>query len=90
MDEIHKKVTRILTRHLNIPEQDIVPEARLVELGMDSLDLLDIVFDLEEEFQIEIDNLESVGLETVEDAVKKVEHLTTRASTSPPKSGTIG
>jgi acyl carrier protein len=54
-EEIHSRVTRVLTETLNADEGDVTPGATLQgDLGAESIDFLDIVFRLEREFGIKI------------------------------------
>ena len=53
--EIYGKVTRVLVQALNVEEDEITPAATLqTDLGAESIDMLDIVFRLEREFDIRI------------------------------------
>jgi acyl carrier protein len=53
--EIESRVVRVLVESLNVDENEIVPAAKLqADLGAESIDFLDIVFRLEQEFGIEI------------------------------------
>ena len=76
METIRRNVTVILARALNVRDQDVVPEAPLQDLGMDSMDLVDIVLDLEETFQIEIHKLNPERLETVQDILDQLTQVT--------------
>jgi acyl carrier protein len=54
-EEIYTKVANVLVEALNVDEEEITPAATLQgELGAESIDLLDIVFRLEREFDIKI------------------------------------
>jgi acyl carrier protein len=54
-DEIDAKVTKVLVHALGVEEEDIKPSATLQgDLGAESIDFLDIVFRLEREFMIKI------------------------------------
>src|SRR5262245_16145394 len=54
-EEIYGKVTRVLVQALNVDEDEITPLATLQgDLGAESIDMLDIVFRLEREFEIRI------------------------------------
>ncbi len=58
-DEIYTKVSATLVEALNVDEDDVTPEATLQgDLGAESIDFLDIVFRLEREFGIKIDQKE--------------------------------
>lgn len=53
--ETYEKVTRVLVQALNVDEDEITPAAILqADLGAESIDMLDIVFRLEREFDIRI------------------------------------
>ena len=54
-EEIHTKLAKVLVEALNVDEEEITPAATLQgELGAESIDMLDIVFRLEREFDIKI------------------------------------
>lgn len=72
---IFEKVREILSKELNIPEEDITLESNFTDdLGIDSLDLVQLVMELEEAFNITIDDAEAI--KTVQDAVTFVENKT--------------
>jgi acyl carrier protein len=52
--EVLDDVRAIISKSLNIPIERLTPEARLDELGAESLDVIEIVFSLEEKFDISI------------------------------------
>lgn len=55
-------------------ETEISPETRLMaDLGFDSLDIVELVFDLEDEYEIEITEEEREKIRTVADLVSKIE-----------------
>ena len=52
---IAERVTRIIVKHLEVKESQVTPTARLRnDLGADSLDIVELVMALEEEFKIKI------------------------------------
>lgn len=54
-EEIHAKVTEVLVDALGVDEDEVTPESRLAaDLGAESIDYLDIVFKLEQAFDIKI------------------------------------
>ena len=79
MDTIRRNVTVILARALNVRDEEVVPEATLRDLGMDSMDLVDIVLGLEETFQIEIHKVKPERLETVQDLLDQVAQITSES-----------
>ena len=69
-DDIYLRVRKILARMLKVNENMIRPEALLKDdLGVDSVDIVDIVSRIEEEFNIEIEDQEIALVNKVEDAV---------------------
>ena len=71
-----EKVKALLNRELQINEDDITPDAELVnDLGINSLELADLVLICEEEFDIEISDDDLRTFTTVGDVVKYLENL---------------
>ncbi len=77
MATIEEKVYEIIQRKLSVNAEQITPEASFTEdLGADSLDTVELVMDLEEEFNITIPEEEQENLKTVQDAIDYLEtHL---------------
>ena len=68
------KVKKILVEQLDVEESAIAPESSIIDdLGADSLDIVDMVMNLEEEFDIEIPDEEIESMKTVSDIVKFIE-----------------
>lgn len=69
-----EKVKAILSEQLGIKEEKILPTSRVMEdLGADSLDVVELLMLLEDEFGIEVSEQEAVNLKTVADIVKIIE-----------------
>lgn len=69
-----EKVAKIIAQELNANAESITMETRLVEdLGADSLDAVEIMFALEEEFGMEIEDDAAQAIKTVGDLVKYIE-----------------
>jgi len=74
MQDIPKKVTKILTEKLGIAESEITPDANFVkDLGIDSLDYAEIVMEFEQTFDIRIPDDDAERLQTYGQAVKYIE-----------------
>ncbi len=72
-DEIEARVRKVLAEQLAVDESQVVPDARFAEdLNADSLDLVEAVLALEEEWSIEIPEEEMDGVKTVGQAVSLV------------------
>lgn len=70
----HEKVRNIIAEQLGVKPEEVTPEAKFIEdLGADSLDTVELVMALEEEFGIEIPDEEAEKLVTVGDATKYIE-----------------
>ena len=68
------KVRAILAEQLDLEEDQITPESQIVDdLGADSLDIVDLVMNLEDEFDTEIPDEAIEGMKTVGDVVKYIE-----------------
>ena len=66
---IEDKVKKIIAEKLSVDLEEIVPEASFVDdLGADSLDLVELIMSMEEEFDIDIPDEEAEKLITVKDA----------------------
>ncbi|MDD3402198.1 MAG: acyl carrier protein [Hespellia sp.] len=68
-----EKMQEIITSVLNIPESDIKPETTFVgDLGADSLDIIQIVMGIEEEYDIKIEDEDIKKISCVQDAVDQI------------------
>ncbi len=77
MASIQEQVYEIIQRKLSVNAEQITPEASFTEdLGADSLDTVELVMDLEEQFNITIPEEDQEKLRTVQDAIDYLEqHL---------------
>ena len=72
--DVFEKVKKILCDQLDLEEEQVTEEAEVIEdLGADSLDIVDLVMTLEEEFDTEIPEEDIENLKTVGDIVKYIE-----------------
>jgi len=70
MADIEVKVKKIISEQLGVPEGDVKPEASFVnDLGADSLDTVELVMALEEEFSVEIPDEDAEKIATVQNAI---------------------
>ena len=73
MSNVEDKVKKIIAEQLGIEESKVVPEASFVEdLGADSLDTVELVLALEEQFETEIPDEDAQKILTVKDAIDYV------------------
>ena len=70
-----EKVRDIIAKQLDLDAAAITPESRLIEdLHADSLDIVELVMDMEQEFDVEIPDEELPNVHTVGDIVKYLEN----------------
>ncbi|MCA9525005.1 MAG: acyl carrier protein [Myxococcales bacterium] len=71
---IEEKVRAIIVEQLDANAEEVVPEALFVEdLGADSLDLVELVMQMEDEFDVEIPDEDAENIRTVQDAINYVQ-----------------
>jgi acyl carrier protein len=69
-----EKVREIVAEQLGVDIEEVTPEASFVDdLGADSLDTVELVMALEEEFGLEIPDEDAEKISTVQDAIKYIE-----------------
>ena len=75
-DNIADKVRDIIVQQLGVNPEQVTPAAKFIEdLGADSLDIVELVMALEEEYDIEISDEDAEKIQTVGDAINYiVEH----------------
>ena len=67
---VFEKVKSIVADQLDVEEEKVTAEASITEdLGADSLDVVDLVMSIEEEFDIEIPDDKAAEIKTVQDIV---------------------
>jgi len=72
-DELFQKVRSIIAQQLGADESEITEDAHFIEdLGADSLDTVELVMALEEEFGIEISDEDAEKIQTVGDVIKYI------------------
>lgn len=70
---IEEKVRAIIVEQLDANEDEVVPDALFDEdLGADSLDLVELVMQMEDEFDVEIPDEDAENIRTVQDAINYV------------------
>jgi acyl carrier protein len=74
MSETLSKVQSIVADKLSVDAAEVKPEASFAnDLGADSLDVVELVMALEEEFEVDIPDEDAEGIATVQDAVDYID-----------------
>ncbi|MDF9408100.1 acyl carrier protein [Pelotomaculum isophthalicicum JI] len=74
MMSIVDKIKSIIVEQLGVEEDEVIPEASFVDnLGADSLDIVELVMALEEEFDLEIPDEDAEKIRTVGEAIKYIQ-----------------
>ncbi len=73
MSTVDEKIAKIICEQLDVPEKDVVLEASFVDdLGADSLDQVELIMAMEEEFDISIPDEDAEKIATVKNAIDYV------------------
>ncbi len=76
MSEIANKVKAIISDKLGVDEKEVVPGASFTnDLGADSLDTVELIMELEKEFNIAIPDEQAENIATVGDAISHIESV---------------
>jgi len=71
------KIVKLIAEHIGVPTSDIKPSSQLVaDLGFDSLDEVELLMALEDDFDLELNDEELIDTVTVQDVFKVIaKHL---------------
>ena len=73
MSDVAERVKKIVVEHLGVEAEKVVDNANFIEdLGADSLDTVELVMALEEEFEIEIPDEDAEKITTVQQAINYI------------------
>lgn len=73
-EEIAERVKSIIAEQLGVNMEEVTPEASFIEdLGADSLDIVELIMALEEEYDMEIPDEDAEKIQTVDDVVTYIQ-----------------
>lgn len=73
---VFEKIRQILCEQLDVEEDDVTMESNIAEdLGADSLDVVDLIMSIEDEFEIEVPDDQVENIRTVGDVVNYIENM---------------
>ncbi len=73
--DTHEKIIAIIANKLRKNKEDISSSATLEDVGADSIDMVDIIMKIEEDFDIEIDDEKAENLKNISDVISYVHEL---------------
>jgi acyl carrier protein len=74
-ETIEDRVLRVIATTQRLPLERVKPDSTFEELGIDSMDSINILFDLESEFDIEINDEDAKKIRTINEMVAGVSYL---------------
>lgn len=75
---------KVIATSKRIPIESVTPESSFESLGIDSLDRLNILFDLESEFEIEINDEQAKQVQNIQEMIEGVTQLVQAKESSSP------
>ncbi|MFA5560800.1 MAG: acyl carrier protein [Acholeplasmataceae bacterium] len=73
---VFKRIKALIVEELNVPEERVLLESRLAEdLGADSIDAVELIMKIEDEFDIQVSDEQAQNVRTVKDLVDYIEGL---------------
>ena len=76
--EIAERTRNVIAKHLRVPVEQVPLDATFEQLGMDSLDSVNLLFEIEDEFDISIDDRDAKAIASVRQMVEGIELLLSR------------
>jgi acyl carrier protein len=81
---IQDRVLKVIATSKRLPLESVQADGSFEALGIDSLDRLNILFDLESEFDIEINDEEAKQIKNIHEMVEGITHLLQAKTSSSP------
>jgi len=75
-DDVRRRVISLIVEQLNVKEEACVPEAAFIDdLGADSLDIVELVMAMEDEFDMEISDDDLTKIRTIQDVIDYIDKV---------------
>ena len=78
--DVADKVISIIAAVKRIPAESIRPNATLAELGLDSLDKINVLFELESAFDVDIPDEDARNISTVDEIISKLQAVVSQTT----------
>jgi acyl carrier protein len=78
---VEDKIREIVVEQLSVTAEEVIPESSFTDdLGADSLDIVELVMAIEEEYGLEIPDDDAEKIQTIQDAINYVEERVNKSS----------
>lgn len=84
-ETIEERVLRVIAKSQRVPQEKVTIDSSFEELGIDSMDSINILFDLESEFDIEIDDEQAKQIHTVREMADGIQQLVAAKEKASPE-----
>ena len=87
-NELADRVRNIIAKHLRVPVEQVPADATFEQLKIDSLDSVNLLFEIEDEFDISINDQQAREIKSVPEMVAGIEQLVANKAENPPSEAT--
>ena len=84
--DIAERVRKVIAKHMRIPPENVTNESTFAELGIDSLDGVNLLIEIEDEFDISIEDDQARSIRSVPEMVDGIQRLLAAKSGDPAPS----
>ncbi len=74
-DSVQSRVLRVIATARRLPLESVTPDSTFEQLGIDSLDRINLLFDIENEFDISIDDEQARGIANIHQMAEGIEEI---------------
>lgn len=73
--DVAERVRKVIAKHMRIPEEKVSNESTFADLGIDSLDGVNLLFEMEDEFDISIEDDKARSISSVSEMILGIQRL---------------